>query len=529
MRDRRVSVGLAAGVATLALLAGPSLASAADTYVDDDTGNDSDPCTQAQPCKTVQQGIDTATAGATVFVDPDTYNENTVLSGGKSLRASDFALPTETALPIVEGGGGTGITVPVGGSAGLIEGLSVHGNTQSINLDGPATVRGNELPDSTGNGIAVIAPGSVIEGNKFNDPDATGAQTGVIASADAQILDNQFTSLHGGIAINNSSVVTVRGNDFAGSHPFMSTSGGGISVLGSRATVVDNTFHSPGAGISIAITGSESGNPTGITMRRNTITGYYGGVGMDDASLGVDMSGDVIANTTGGSALQVRSFTVPTDLTATNVSLVGNTTDIFVKDNQVTLDSVIVEDPIQITGAVNCTIRFSRGPTTTGTPCQTFQTSVPPSFANAGTGDLHLIGPAALIDHGNPAAPAAGILDVDGDPRVCDGDGDGALRRDIGADEIRTPASDDCVVPDTRIRRPRVNRARQRARIRFSADPGSTFECKLDRRPFRSCRSPKVYRNLHFGRHRLKVRATDSFGNEELDPTVRRFRVRPPR
>src|SRR5262249_22678088 len=89
----------------------------------------------------------------------------------------------------------------------------------------------------------------------------------------------------------------------------------------------------------------------------------------------------------------------------------------------------------------SCTITFSAGPTTSGNPCQTFQTDAVPSFFDPDnpTPDFHL-NPAldqALIDQGNPAAPPLGeALDLDGDPRVIDGACPIGAVRDIGADEL---------------------------------------------------------------------------------------------
>jgi glucose/arabinose dehydrogenase len=51
------------------------------------------------------------------------------------------------------------------------------------------------------------------------------------------------------------------------------------------------------------------------------------------------------------------------------------------------------------------------------------------------------------------------------------------------------------------------------ARFAFSASERSSFRCKLDRRPFRPCTSPKLYRALGAGRHTFKLIATDAAGN----------------
>jgi Ca2+-binding RTX toxin-like protein len=60
--------------------------------------------------------------------------------------------------------------------------------------------------------------------------------------------------------------------------------------------------------------------------------------------------------------------------------------------------------------------------------------------------------------------------------------------------------------------------------IRFAASERSTFECKLDSRPFRPCRSPYRAR-LAPGRHAFRVYAIDAAGNRDRTPALLRLRV----
>lgn len=81
--------------------------------------------------------------------------------------------------------------------------------------------------------------------------------------------------------------------------------------------------------------------------------------------------------------------------------------------------------------------------------------------------------------------------------------------------------------PQTTITRSKVKGAQRKATFRFaSSSSGSTFSCKLDRKPFRNCQSPKTYKRLKQGAHRFRVRATDSAGNADPTPAVRKFRIR---
>lgn len=67
---------------------------------------------------------------------------------------------------------------------------------------------------------------------------------------------------------------------------------------------------------------------------------------------------------------------------------------------------------------------------------------------------------------------------------------------------------------------------RRRAAFSFTAsEPGSSFRCKLDRRPWRPCRSPRAY-FVRRGVHAFRVYAIDRAGNRDRTPALFRFRVR---
>lgn len=55
--------------------------------------------------------------------------------------------------------------------------------------------------------------------------------------------------------------------------------------------------------------------------------------------------------------------------------------------------------------------------------------------------------------------------------------------------------------------------------------PGDTFRCKLDSGPFSPCKSPRKWRHLTPGMHRVAVVATDAAGNRDKTPAVRTFRI----
>jgi hypothetical protein len=83
---------------------------------------------------------------------------------------------------------------------------------------------------------------------------------------------------------------------------------------------------------------------------------------------------------------------------------------------------------------------------------------------------------------------------------------------------------------DTFLRHKPPRRSHDRTpTFRFAAsDDGAPFECKLGRKPYRSCRSPFTTRPLRPGRYRFLVRAR-SGGEVDPTPASWRFRLLPAR
>jgi hypothetical protein len=133
------------------------------------------------------------------------------------------------------------------------------------------------------------------------------------------------------------------------------------------------------------------------------------------------------------------------------------------------------------------------------------------------------------------ALDSTGAAYVAGDTDSTDFNTLGPIESDGGDadyDAFISKLVDDSAQPNSTISRVRVRSRRRRATVTFSGTDAVSspseleFECKLDRRAFAPCNSPKTYRKLKPGRHTVKVRATDEVGNLETSPATRRFRVR---
>ncbi len=85
--------------------------------------------------------------------------------------------------------------------------------------------------------------------------------------------------------------------------------------------------------------------------------------------------------------------------------------------------------------------------------------------------------------------------------------------------------------PETKLLRRPARKSRDRTpTFRFGADEqGARFECRIDARPFRPCRSPYTSRALPPGRHSFRVRARDDSGKVDPSPATCSFRILPQR
>jgi len=79
----------------------------------------------------------------------------------------------------------------------------------------------------------------------------------------------------------------------------------------------------------------------------------------------------------------------------------------------------------------------------------------------------------------------------------------------------------------------KVNSAKLKATVTFTGtDPVPSslpldFKCKIDKKPYRACGSPKTYKHLKVGKHKFRVKASDAAGNVDPTPAVKRFRIKP--
>ncbi len=311
-----------------------------------------------------------------------------------------------------------------------------------------------------------------ITGNTFVDPSPEAVAPGqmglVLNSTDSpNVTGNSFEGFQNAIFALSSggATPTITGNEITGTHD-TTIRGAGILVFdGALATLVGNNVHSPGSGdpYGVEVFQNAAGNQSGATMRRNRIIGHEIGVNAQGNEAPVTLSSDLIAKANGSGLVFQQVSGHGIGGSATNVTVVDTVTasDVLVADGTtLTLDSSIVgagtaPNGIDSQGSGACSISFSRGTGDSNGGCDTgFTTTADPMFLNPAADNYHLGSLSPMINAGNPAAPALGDLDIDGEPRmttftIACGGGVGG-RREIGADETKfdpVPPAIPCTTP----------------------------------------------------------------------------------
>ncbi|HUB99330.1 MAG TPA: calcium-binding protein [Solirubrobacterales bacterium] len=106
----------------------------------------------------------------------------------------------------------------------------------------------------------------------------------------------------------------------------------------------------------------------------------------------------------------------------------------------------------------------------------------------------------------------------------------------VSVTPLKPPAPPPPPAPDVKPPRTKVTKhpakvlwtAKRHRRVSFrfsSSEKGSSFRCKVDSKPYRSCHSPRTF-NLGLGRHVVRIEAIDAAGNVDSTPAVYHFRIR---
>jgi hypothetical protein len=378
-------------------------------------------------------------------------------------------------------------------------------------VEGPGVTAGDVIKVLPGTHVPAVGPGGTSWALRVQNPvtieaadpanpptiSATGMTTVIVSSPGAVLRDVRVTG-SGAEAINvqTSALVERVHASTTTVHAAIATRDG--------TTVRDSVAWTPHVSGSALRTGG-----TGATLENVTAVGGFRGISIDSnytaagATQAVTIVNTIAAGGTPGDDLFIRETTVPSH-----------------PEVVVALDHSNYDDLVNSGAEV--------------TEVQT-QTD-PPDLLLPSLGNFHQLDASPTVNAGVVRPTTATRLDPDGEARWL------GAAPDIGADEFTeappptppSPPGADTASPDTTItkaprKQVRTAKRKVKAKLKFTAtEPGVTFECKLDRKPFTPCASP-FKAKVKKGRHAFQVRATDGAGNVDPTPAKARWKVKPRR
>jgi hypothetical protein len=369
------------------------------------------------------------------------------VSGTDTIRlgAGTFSEPSLSAAmgnPVAIVGMGTGQTTITRPAANFVTTLQLSDPGSSIEdvtvrlADGTTgtglSIAGSALrvdvtasPTTSGTGLVLI--GGLTTTASFSQgsvtlPTGLGT-TGVVGATAATLEDATVTAASGVLnvtTIRRTRVTAVNGIQF---FPAFNATSTVDDVL---VQVIPGT--SPGLGLAASANAVVGSVHSTLTARHVTLvgSGVPGSVGVAASAAGGIFPGATSATTFSLSDAIVRGF-------ATDLSRMAITGPGSPADTSLSVDFSDY-DPTRVTST---NISGGTGAITAGS----HNLNVDPMFVNAAGGDDRLAAGSPLIDHGNPPPPFADepTTDLDGNPRIVDGNGDGLANGDIGAYEYQPP------------------------------------------------------------------------------------------
>jgi hypothetical protein len=269
-------------------------------------------------------------------------------------------------------------------------------------------------------------------------------------------------------------------------------------------------------GTSVTITGTNFANVTSVAFGGTQAVFAVGSSTQLTASVPLGAAtGRITVTTPGGTATSTQDFVVtaapPPTTTTTVTTATTATTTVPVTTTVGTTTTVPVTTTVATTTTVPVTTTVTVPTTTTVATTNTVTTTVPSTTTVTTPGATTTVttpGPTTTV---TTPGPTTTVTTTTG-----------------ATSPLTPPARQDATPPNTRIvGGPADKTTLHRALFRFvSSESRSTFQCKLDRGRWQSCRSPKAYRSLALGRHRIYVRAVDDAGNVDPTPAWRLWRIR---
>lgn len=458
--------------------------------------------------------------------------------GESLLQTANWGIYVGGASDVTVGGGGVGAANHIhGGTIGIYgekaHDLIVEGNLIGVDTSGKETLTppseqgifdssleipvsditeifGNRISMSNGEAIHQLGTGALIEenviGRGVGGQELSGGNVGIKVRgndelAASTVADNIVANSAGlGILVENGGNA-VTGNEVAGagsygvllagfapSPPFAASE----NVIGGDASEENQISGSGEAAIAVL-----ESTDTGNQIKRNTGAGN---------GIFIDLNGDGLGNEGAGPHEGIQAPTIG-KATATEASgsgaEPGATIRVFRKESQENgeIASFLGEAAADGGGAWSVSYTAIPGGASVG---------VTQSDGTKGTSEMAVAT--------TPPTPVT--------PPPPGGTGDTGNPKDKGKGKDKAKGKKDKTPPQTTITKGPKRTHKRTVKFKFvSSEAGSTFKCKLDRKPTKPCASPKKYSKLKPGKHVFKVFAIDRAGNKDPTPATRKFRV----
>lgn len=384
-----------------------------------------------------------------------------------------------------------GLSVDSGGAAGPFE------------PEGAASIEFNRISMEKGVAIGQQGNGAVIDENLIGQTAGgafiSGGDTGISVLGDGElgnlIRNNQIANTAGdGILVSNSHNVIKR-------NAIVNAGAAGIRIKAEPSLEPTGNYIGGLDGESANWIVGSGGDAIEITAPTETDNEVGGNFGEENAGEFIDLGGDGAGNSEAGPN---RGIQAPIVSSANSSQLVGSaipgaTVQVFSKNTPINgeIGGFVGETEANASGnwALNVSGYRYYGAT------QIYHDIIPSAGGLSGTSEMVVVDTAPPPSNGGES------------PKVVCPRASGCAR----------PAR---LFPQTVITEgPRKTTA---SIVRFvfrSTMSGSRFRCKLDKKPFLDCRSPRFYRGVQRGMHLFKVRAVAPGGVRDRTPAIRKFTI----
>ena len=476
----------------------PAPPAATATFYLSPSGADSNACTQAKPCKTLNRGYRVAAPGQTVELAAGTYADTALSPDSSKTSAADVVFRPAAGATVT-------FSAQLHVSAQHLELQGMH-FTSKLWIEASAadvTMRDNTLKN-----FDLYSSGT----QSSQDISFIGGSIGPSANENSRIASNGTSTSA------SPKNILIEGVDF---HDFTTTPGSEAHVECLQVWAVDGLTirNSKFRNCEVfdiflqKLPGGAAATPSNILIENNFFdccrSGFY-------SIRLADHAGTSWKNVTIRNNSLNKEINPDPSVPYSNVKIIGNVGPAV----KFWSGSTGAVEPKPAGVEVDYNVWYA------GSKVGSHDKVAASGFRNAAAVDFHLNAGAAAIDAGSPTGSPT--TDIDGEARPA------GKAPDAGADETGgtappPPPATDTTPPNTQIAQgPSGTTSSTSASFSFTSEPQASFDCRLDGASWSGCATPRTYSSLTDGSHTFQVRAKDAAGNVDASPASRTWTVDTP-